>query len=211
MRELLSPRDAAVPSFLDLMEQLFPPEEREPREEIAATLGKPGSLRSFVVEDDGQVSGLCRGVLVPEVKGGWIVHIGFIPSARGGGRGAKLFREMEAALAAGGPYEGTIVEVERLEDAQESEKQGRQKRLAWFGGMGAIPLASTYIQPPSSSATPPVLLNLLWVPAVGKTGVPLRPEEMIKGFYAGAFGLDEQHPYVLSALGRLSPAEALGA
>lgn len=207
LRRVASPSDPLGDEILDLFESLFPPEELEPREVIREEWsGSP--FETWIVEEGGRVGGLCRGRVSPRGDWCWIVHVGLRADLRGRGWGAPLLLQGINAIAQGHPeVKGTILEVERAEDAPTPDDLDmRQRRLAFFAKLGAVELTSTYIQAPVRPGMPPVPLNLLWLPRSPET--PDKPR-LIEGFYQAAFDLSPSHPYVQSALGKMALLEAL--
>lgn len=194
---------------LDLLEFLFPPEELEPREVIEAEFdGSP--FETWIFEDEDEfLGGVVRGRVSPDGAWAWVVHVGLRPDLRGEGWGGQLLLAGIEALCSTHPgCKGTLLEVERLEDAEsESEAAVRAGRLKFFEKLGAKKISSTYIQDAVREETGPVPLNLLWL-ARGNEEMP-DFVGLIEDFYSVAFGLEKDHPYVLCTLGQQSLAEAL--
>lgn len=207
LRRLASSSDPSGEETLDLFELLFPPEELEPRETIRAEWeGSP--FETWVFEHEGRVGGLCRGRVSPAGDWCWIVHVGLKPGLRGRGLGAALLMEGINAITRKAPsVKGTLLEVERVEDAASDEdRKVRQNRLAFFAKLGAVRLTSTYVQASVRPGCPPVPLNLLWIPEAMDDPDSAR---LIEEFYQVAFDLGPDHPFVKSALGKVTLAEAL--
>lgn len=207
LRRVQSSEEPRGDEILDLFEALFPPEELEPRKVIRSEWeGSP--FETWVFEEGGRTGGVCRGRMSPSGEWCWIVHVGLRSDLRGRGWGGPLLTEGVEAITQGRTeVKGTILEVEREEDASSQEERSvRQRRLAFFAKIGAVRLTSTYIQAPVRPGCPPVPLNLLWLP---RAAGPLDPGLLIKEFYGVAFALEDDHPYVKSALGKTSLAEAL--
>lgn len=207
LRRVASQEDPHAEEILDLFESLFPPEELEPREVIAGEWhGSPYETWTF--EEGGKTGGICRGRVDPDREWCWIVHIGLRPDLRGRGWGADLLLEGIEQICRESPKtKGTILEVERVQDALDPESRlAREKRLAFFDRLGAELLSPTYIQASVRPGCPPVPLNLLWLQR--SPGIPDAPA-LIQSFYRTAFGLAMDHPFVRCALGRLGLEEAL--
>ncbi len=207
LRRLASSSDPSGEETLDLFELLFPPEELEPREVIREEWsGSP--FETWVFEEGGRVGGLCRGRVSPRGDWCWIVHVGLHPHLRGRSWGAPLVRQGIKAITQGHPeFKGTILEVEREEDASTPDDLvSRQRRLAFFAKLGAVKLTCTYIQASVRPGCPPVPLNLLWLPQSSETPDKTR---LIEDFYQVAFDLGMDHPYVRSALGQVPLGEAI--
>ncbi len=209
LRRISSSSDPMAEEALDLLEFLFPPEELEPREAIEAEFdGSP--FETWIFEDEDEfLGGVVRGRVSPDGSWAWVVHVGLRPDLRGEGWGSQLLLAGIEALCSPHPgCKGTLLEVERLEDAtSEEERVIRAGRLRFFEKLGAKKISSTYIQDAVREETGPVPLNLLWL-ARGNEDMP-DFVGLIEDFYSVAFGLEKAHPYVLCTLGKLSLAEAL--
>lgn len=194
---------------LDLLEFLFPPEELEPRGVIEAEFdGSP--FETWIFEDEEEfLGGVVRGRVSPDGSWAWVVHVGLRPDLRGEGWGSQLLLAgIEALCASHSDCKGTLLEVERLEDASSDEERViRAGRLKFFEKLGAKKISSTYIQDAVREETGPVPLNLLWL-ARGDQEMP-DLVGLIQDFYSVAFGLSKDHPYVRCTLGKTSLEKAL--
>lgn len=209
LRRITSCSDPVAEEALDLLEFLFPPEELEPREVIEAEFdGSP--FETWIFEDEDEfLGGIVRGRVSPDGSWCWIVHVGLRPDLRGEGWGSQLLLAGISALCLNSTdCKGTLLEVERLEDAEsDSDAAIRAGRLRFFEKLGAQKLSSTYIQAAVREETGPVPLNLFWLPR--DSGLMPEVGGLVEDFFSVAFGLEKDHPYVCCTLGKISLEEAL--
>lgn len=207
LRRVTSPDDPFAEEVLDLFEDLFPPEELEPRDVIRAEW-TDSAYETWTFAEGGRTGGICRGRVNPQGEWCWIVHVGLRSDLRGRGWGEPLLLGGIKQICRNSPgVKGTILEVERVQDALDSRSRAvREKRISFFKRLGAELLTTSYIQASVRPGCPPVPLNLLWLPHV-----PLIPERggLIESFYQTAFELPPDHPFVLSALGQIGLEEAM--
>lgn len=208
LEEIIDADSGAMEWLIALLEATFPPEECETADEIRDQVRTGRGCRCWVIREGELRVGAIRGGHVPNTEFGWIIHVALSPEARGGGRGSRAIRqwakerEQESAQE-GRAYRGTVLEVERWEDAQtDAERAFREARLEFFRRLGAVRLTPTYTQPPARPDTPPVMLNLLWL---GEPGIP--PATIIASFYAGAFEMEAGHPFVEMACSGIDPSD----
>lgn len=180
--------------LLDRLEAHFPPCERETRDDVMEQVGHGTGLSNwiFLSESDERV-GFARARVLTNSAMGWIVHLALETEIRGRGLGAEAFELVRRALFEQCPtLQGIFLEVERVEDGEsDSERMGRTKRLEFFRRLGAILVSRTYVQPPAQEGQGSIELNLL-----GWDLPTMAPEELVRTFYAGAFNLSAEHPYV---------------
>lgn len=209
LRRIQSSSDPLAEEALDLLEFLFPPEELEPRQVIEAEFdGSP--FETWIFEDEeGRLGGLVRGRVSPDGSWAWVVHVGLRLDLRGVGWGGQLLLAGIDSLCRDHPEcRGTLLEVERLEDAKtEEDRKIRRGRLKFFERLGAEKLSATYIQAAVRQETGPVPLNLFWLPRL--QGEPLDVDALVKDFYSTAFCMKLDHPFVACTLGWISLEEAL--
>ena len=196
LHSLTGPDDPFTGPALDLLEELFPIEERGCRADLVEQLDQ---VRTLAAVDAGQVVGVVRGVAFPEQGFGWIIHIGLADWMRGRGAGAWLLQKGIDWLAGECQnYQGTVLEVEREDLAQgPSDALVRTGRIAFFTRFGARLVTARYTQPPAGAGLPCVPMNLFWLPRDPSVSAP---DRLVERFYAAAFGLEESHEWVRTAV-----------
>ncbi|MFZ4509095.1 MAG: GNAT family N-acetyltransferase [Fimbriimonas sp.] len=201
--EMVALESTASPHFADfvrLYESSFPPYEREPLDEVRGQIDSPVDPQrfwNFVGVRSGAVVAILRLGYLPETQVGFVVHIAVDPSVRGQGLGGEVLEFAHAHcqnVDAG--FRGLILEVERAEDAEDPEAMvERSRRVEWFQRHGAQFISRAYTQPSLGPGLPPVILNLMMIGEV-----PANPRTMVADFYAEAWGLEPEHPFVRRAL-----------
>jgi GNAT superfamily N-acetyltransferase len=207
LRPILSQADPAWPSFLQLLESSFPPEELESPAEVARQMETGHGHQCLAWEDgDGALRGVVRAMALPVSRIGWIVHIALDPSARGRGQGALLLHKAKEWLRLHCEgLRGIVLEVERVEDARSEEERAlREKRVAFFRAQGVTLLTHGYVQPPAREGHPPVPLSLYWLP-VGEPRPD--PKVVILSFYEEGLGVEAESEWVANAVLSAIPSD----
>ncbi len=202
IRELLQIDDPAYCGFLELFIESFHAWGREPVPVLTQILKERGQstqepyYRKWVAEDDAGVMGMIRGAYLPTAGVGFVVHIAVSERARGKGIARQLLDAAEGGFredAKHRPYQGLVFEVERFQDAKtDREREIDSARLTFFDRIGARLVTPDYTQPPMGYWLPEMPLNLLLRPTVDDVNLA----DLVKGFYADAFGFSAHHPYV---------------
>lgn len=207
IREVTCLDDPAVVPMLELYVETFDAWAREPIRDIARQLrtfdgqATPPPTRHFVAERDSQVIGLVRGSYMPNAHAGIIVHLGLARVSQGQGIGPVLIQAAHEAFRLDAerlkrPFQGTLLEVERVEDAaNEEERHECERRIRFFKRVGVELVTPTYTQDSMGPGLPPVPLNLFVLP-----NGPLDRERLIVGLYADLFRIDSSHEFVQRAL-----------
>jgi len=207
IRELNGPNDAAFEACMALYLRSFPLNEREPVQRFVhyfpgGTAASRAISHQLVSESAGSVEGYSYSQFLEPVGLGFVVYIAIAEPFRGQGLGSKLLEASISVLKAdaarlGLTYAATMLEVERVEDADtDAEKLKRARRLRFFANAGAELLTSGYVQPALADGQSEVPLNLLWIP---NSPGPTR-EEVIRAFYREVFGLDGTNELVKASL-----------
>lgn len=202
IRELFRIDDPAYCGFLELFIESFHAWGREPVPVLTQILrerenpNREPYYRKWVAEDESGVIGMIRGAYLPTAGAGFVVHIAVSKSTRGKGVARQLLAAAEGGFqddAKGRLYQGLVFEVERIQDAKtDRERDIDAARLMFFDRIGARLVTPNYTQPPMGSWLPEMPLNLLIRPTVDL----LHLRDLVKGFYADAFGFSANHPYV---------------
>ena len=148
-------------------DEAIPPEEREPREVIAASIRRGVGLAA-VLRDGGEAVAMATVHLLRDPAAVFLVYLTVRRDLRGTGLGG---RTLEAVLAAGRtklradgvePL-GAVWECDDPGRASGPERERRERRIRFFGHHGAQVLDAPYVQPPVDGVTP-VPMVLLWRP-----------------------------------------------
>jgi GNAT superfamily N-acetyltransferase len=203
-RELTDPHDRAFSASMELYVSSFPADERESLESMeshlgASPAGNNGPIHhQIVAEIDESLIGYTYVQYLSGMQAGFLVYLVVTPQTRNRGFGRSLLDHSISVLKSdavrmGKPYLGSILEVEREEDAKtDEEREVRRKRLRFFAGARAELVTDSYVQPALSSDKTEVNLNLLWIPnqeTYDKVAI-------VKGFYAEVFGKGENEDLV---------------
>lgn len=161
---------------MDLYLASFPKDEREPEDWFAKRLdGDPHHeplmgrrFRLLVAESDTrEVLAMRSFETCADIRMGFLVYLAVRPENRGHGIGKRLIDVAIAycrldMLASGVELDAVVFEAERIELATSpQEMEARQRRLAYFEGLGAFLLTDSYVQPALTPDRAPVPLNLL--------------------------------------------------
>src|SRR5262249_6545074 len=139
--------------MLAIYEQAFPQAEREPIENIAASLktSDPDSqvTRLRVLLDQGLVVGFTFFSSYKEYYLGYLKFIAVRADIRSRGYGPQLLADAlqdlrgDGRRATGWPYLGVVLEVERPETADnDQDRQLRERRIQFYQRNGAVLLES---------------------------------------------------------------------
>jgi ribosomal protein S18 acetylase RimI-like enzyme len=213
MRELFGPEDPAFGPCMGLYESSFPPDEREPIHRLSSWFPRAFASKDkvshhhFVAERGSKPVGYVYCQYLRKSRMGFIVYIVVDSSERRQGIGHQLLAHSIAILKKdsfllSASYRGTVLEVEREQDAHgEEELRIRRARLEFFRKAGAELLTSSYVQPALTEEKSPVNLNLLVIPAE----FDQEPKAAIESFYEDVFGLPPIHPFVKNSTAGLRP------
>ncbi|MGV3617156.1 MAG: GNAT family N-acetyltransferase [Fimbriimonas sp.] len=173
--EVRASSDPRFTQLLALFHQEFPPETREPDEELIAEVeGRaPLPYRYFVWQTTG-VDGFVRFVRLPKTDVLFVIHIAVSPGARGGGVGTRLLEAVKAT-APGLPI---VCEVDPHE------------AMAWWRARGARPISTSYTQPALRQETEPVAFHLM---AIGDVGNRV---QFVSKFYEEVWSIPGDHAYL---------------
>lgn len=187
----------------------FPPDERMEELEMIRTLHDaprcqdvhlpyPELWASFT--EDQQCEGFFWMEIAPNQGLGFLIYIAVNPLQRRQGLGSKLLqaaRERSRGIFEGHDYRGMVLEVERPEDATDSDDQQiRDRRMSFFTRFGIELISADYVQPSLGQGKRPVQLNLMGFDLT----LDSDRRETVRGFYQAFFGLPPTHPYVKATL-----------
>lgn len=198
IRLIETEHDPLLLPMLEMYIDSFGAPYREPVRDLLSQIRTQNGAQHWVIEQEGQLIGMARGLYLPTSQTGYIVHVAIDPSARGKGLGAELLSHTNVWFRGqGANYKGLIVEVERIEDSKsEDQEREARKRLSFFNKLGGLLITPGYTQPSMGPGLPPVPLNLILIFPEGSSNA----DELIRGYYADGFGLDETHEFVKLAL-----------
>ena len=164
LHEITDLQDNALPQVLDIYQQSFPMREQMPFswwiEFLQAKARGEGKSRHLLAllegEDDERRVG-AFAYYEDEEDGVFLWYLATQPDRRGGGMGARLFREIADRTFQRGHY--LFFEVELPEEAgrfSEAEAEFARRRIAWYQRNGAACSAasSTSSRSPGSLPTP---------------------------------------------------------
>lgn len=208
--ELDAPIGQAV---LDIYARSFPEAERDPIENITASLrnSNPDTevihLRAFVEQD--VVVGFTYFSSYKEYYLGFLKFIAVREDIRGKGDGPILLTDAIQQLRADGvraigwPYLGLVFEVERPEITEnEQDRQLRDRRIQFYKRNGAVMIEGIdYIAPPVNADQPSLPFHLMVLRAVPKYGMQrwLR-QKAVKALLVEGYGEGPESWFVSHAL-----------
>jgi len=202
--ELTSKNDPHAAVAWDILESNFPREELEEREVVLGEIGTAEGHRVWIVHSlEGEIAGVVRGKLLPQMRCGWIVHMALAPAFRGKNLGQSMVQAAidclrQLAENQNSVYVGTLFEVEIIDESVPlAVIQIRQKRLQFFEKLGTTILTDNYSQPPTRPDTDWIRMNLILKP---EPSLAYSRDELIRGFYREAFAVAENHSKVIQAL-----------
>lgn len=176
--EITSSSDPRFAALLKLFHEEFPPETREPDEQLIAEADRRWPLAyRYLVWSEPLVTGFVRFVHLEQTGVLFVIHIAVAPEGRGKGIATRLLEAMRQE-APGLPI---VCEVDPHE------------AMDWWIGRGAEKVTSTYTQCALRPETAPVPFNLM---AIGEIA---DPRAMIASFYREVWGLEADHPFVVKA------------
>jgi GNAT superfamily N-acetyltransferase len=202
-----------------IFEQSFPPEERDPVEQLAEQVarssrpGQPGGDRQHFEVGllEGQVWGAAIYGWGAATATGFLAYLATDPQRRNAGLGAAFYRHavetlIKDGIAAGRPTLGMALEVERPEDAPtEAERELRTRRIGFYIRNGAFLLPGLdYWTPPLAPGLPALRYHVLYHPLAAPLPVA-RPELAVVVQTTLGFGyhLEAGDPYLDRALDNL--------
>lgn len=196
-----------------IYEQSFPEAERDPVENIAASLNPSTDsaeithLRALVEQET--VVGFSYFSCYREYYLGFLKFIAVRVDIRGKGYGPILLQDavqqlrIDGVHATGWPYLGLVFEVERPETAEnEADRLLRERRIEFYRRNGARMLEQVdYIAPPVTADQPSLPFHLMVLRAVPKYGMQrwLR-QKAVKALLIEGYGEDPDSWFVRHAL-----------
>ncbi len=178
IRYVQNSQDPAWPKLLAYFKSEFPPETREPDEELIAEVDDKSRLdtRYLIWEEAGEFAGFVRFAVLQETKAKFIYHIAVVPSFRRRAIGLELL------LAVLGQY----IELPTLAEVDPEGLDG-----FW---QNADVLSASYTQPALRPDTPPMPFHLIVL------GQVFCRREAIASFYREVWQLPADHPFVVKAV-----------
>lgn len=166
---------------LAIYNEAFPVEEREPLDELTATVnsretGEQTHHFRVMVDADGQVAGISIFTVTHPQYMAFLRFIAVRSDLRSRGLGRAMLRDVvrevrrDGRRRVGYPYLGVVFEVERPAEAHdESEYHLRERRIRWYRRNGAkvIPHVDL-VTPPVTPDQPPMRYHMMFVTAVPK-------------------------------------------
>lgn len=195
-----------------IYENAFPEEERDPVDEIAASLhGSDDTevvhLRALVEQNE--VMGFTYFSTYPDYYLGFLKFIAVRADLRGRGYGPVLLQDAIRQVRADGictmgwPYLGLVFEVERPEAAENAhERQLRERRIHFYQRNGATMIKGIdFIAPPITPQQPSIPFHLMVLKAVPKYGMRwwLR-QSAVKAILVKGYGEEMDSWFVTHAL-----------
>lgn len=173
IHEITSSQDQHWQPLLRLFHATFPPETREPDEQLVAEADRRYRLPfRYLVWLDPGVVGFMRFATLPRSGVEFVVHIAVAPSHRGRGIAAEL-------LARAAPPIVAEVEVGAA--------------MRFWSKQGARTISETYTQPALRPETPPMPFHLM---AIGEI---TDPERLVECFYEEVWEREADDPMVRRA------------
>jgi GNAT superfamily N-acetyltransferase len=198
---------------LAIYEQAFPETERDPVENIAASLKNSdpetavSHFRALIDQD--AVVGFTYFSSYKEYYLGYLKFIAVRAELRGKRYGPLLVKDAIRQLRADGrratgwPYLGLVLEVERPEATEnEQEREIRERRIRFYQRNGAVMIENLdYVAPPVAPGQPSLPFHLMVLRAVPKYGMQrwLRPTAVTALLVEG-YGEDPDSWFVRHAL-----------
>jgi GNAT superfamily N-acetyltransferase len=196
-----------------IYEQSFPDAERDPLEDIAASLRNADPdvevthLRALVEQDE--VVGFTLFASYKDYYLGYLKFIAVRADIRGKGYGPLLLQDAIQQLRADGrratgwPYLGLVLEVERPETAEsEEDRQLRERRIQFYRRNGALMFDDVdYVAPPVAPGQPSLPFHLMFLRAVHKYGMQywLR-QKAVQALLVEGYGANPDSWFVRHAL-----------
>jgi GNAT superfamily N-acetyltransferase len=213
IRDVTDLHSIAGQQVVAIYEQSFPESERDPVENIAASLSTPAigpevtHLRALV--ENNIVAGFTYFSSYQEHYLGFLKFIAIREDIRGKGYGSILLQDAikqlraDGVRATGWPYLGLILEVERPETADnKQDRQLRERRIQFYQRNGAALIEGIdYIAPPVADGQPSIPFHLMVMRAVPKYGMQrwLR-QRAVKALLVEGYGEDPESWFVQHAL-----------
>lgn len=213
IREVTDLQSDIGQQVIAIYEQSFPEAERDPVENIAASLkhstddNEVTHLRAFVEQET--VVGFAYFSSYREYYLGFLKFIAVRANIRGKGYGPILLQDAirqlraDGVRATGWPYLGLVFEVERPETAEnEPDRLLRERRIEFYRRNGAVMIEKVdYIAPPVTVDQPSLPFHLMVLRAVPKYGMQrwLR-QAAVKALLIEGYGEDPDSWFVRHAL-----------
>ena len=182
-----TPTPAQLKQIQAIYEDSFPPSEREPFADIAASIASR-FLMLLVAHEDNERAGIMSFVLVttlPDVNLAYLPYFATHRNSRNQGVGARLFTFMVDYLARVGEWGALIWEVEPPNPDDPGDLKNR--RIGFYERMGAqvITSATSYCMPNFETGGI-VPLRLMWLPLGDCQGTPVKSTVIawIRAIYA---------------------------
>jgi GNAT superfamily N-acetyltransferase len=176
--EIKGSNDPRFAALLKIFHEEFPPETREPDEQLYAEAdGQWPVPYRYLVWSEPLVTGFVRFVHLKDTGALFVIHIAVLPEARGKGNAIRLL----AAVRQEAPDLPIVCEVDPHE------------AMEWWTARGAETITSTYTQCALRPETEPVPFHLM------RIGEVPDPKAFIASFYREVWGLEPDHPFVLKA------------
>lgn len=192
---------AADESFWHIYETSFPADEIEPREVIVRGVAE-GVVVALRARRGHKTVGLATAHVLAGIAAGFCVYLAVDREQRGSRAGTSLMQALITAVQAaqaerGRVGLGLVLEVDDPDQAgiHAAERHTRERRIHFFARLGAVLLATPYIQPPLGPGKRPVPMRLLFIPSPGMP-VPGRAtimdliDAMLFEKYGGLNGID---------------------
>jgi GNAT superfamily N-acetyltransferase len=198
---------------LKIYERSFPDAERDPVENIAASLYNPDPekevTRFRVLIEQDVVAGFIYFSSYKEYYLGFLKFIAVREDIRGKGIGPILLQDgiqqirRDGVRATGWPYLGLVLEVERPEMVEnDQDRQIRERRIQFYRRNGAVMIKDIdYIAPPIAEGKPSLPFHLIVLRSIPKYGMQhwLR-QNAVKALLVEGYGEDQDSWFVRHAL-----------
>jgi ribosomal protein S18 acetylase RimI-like enzyme len=160
-----SPTPIQLEQIQAIYEDSFPPSEREPFADIAASMADQSLMMRVAREGDesARVMGFALVTTLPDVKLAYLPYFATHRDSRNQGVGARLFRFMVDDLARMGEWRALIWEVEPPNPDDPGDVKNR--RIGFYERLGGrlITSAASYCMPDYETGGV-VPLRLMWLP-----------------------------------------------
>ncbi len=173
----------------------FPVRQREPFNDLVASIRAGGQLGWIQVEDGAPI-GIAIAMLLESVDWLFLEYFAVERRARGKGYGTDLW----AGLLDHGPVQRLVFEVEDPEDTNDSdERRLRQRRIEFYQRLGAELVGPVEYVVPNLTG-PGTEQLLLMVYDAGRTNVGKSVlKRLLEALYREGYGLPKDHQLLVAA------------
>jgi ribosomal protein S18 acetylase RimI-like enzyme len=186
--------------FEDIYYDSFPPEEREDPDDLARKIAQ-GEAILYLVREDSALVGFAY-VLPLTVAGVYLIdYLAVARARRNRGIGQQLLERLRRTFGRCPRASGIMLEVESDDWGTDEERELRSRRIGFYRRNGAVllPLPS-HLRVPGTSRTEDLYSKLMWLPLGDPPPSGEKLGQCIRAFFAAAYGMPANDPYVVAAL-----------